>query len=83
MEMIEKSMACLFAQLGEANDIQSIELFIETHAGLCSDTHLHEAEFWSPSQASFLREARAQDGSWSQVVDELNVTLQPGWVDAY
>jgi hypothetical protein len=75
MELIEKSMSTLFAQLGEASDENGIALFIEMHASLSGGTHLHDAAFWSASQADFLREAILQDASWAPVVDELNAKL--------
>jgi hypothetical protein len=75
MELIEKNMSNLFAQLGEASDEHSIALFIELHATLSGGTHLHEAAYWSASQAGFLREAILQDASWAPVVDELNAKL--------
>ena len=75
MELIEKCLPNLFAQLGEASDDPGIAHFIELHGRLSASTHLHEADFWSPAQASFLREAMLLDSAWSQVVDELNVKL--------
>lgn len=75
MDLMEKNMSNLFAQLGEASDEAGIAQFIATHRTLSGDTHLHEAPFWSPSQASFLREAMALDGAWAPVVDELNARL--------
>jgi hypothetical protein len=75
MEMIESCMSSLFAQLGEADSDQAIKKFIDLNGGLPGSTHLHEASFWSPSQANFLREAKVLDSTWSQVVDELNVKL--------
>jgi hypothetical protein len=76
MEMIEKSMSTLFDQLGEASDNAGIERFIALHGTLSSGTHLHEAGFWSASQASFLREALVADAAWAPVVDELNARLR-------
>jgi hypothetical protein len=75
MELIEKSMSTLFAQLGEASDEDGIALFIERHATLSGGTLLHEATCWSTSQASFLREAILHDAAWAPVVDELNAKL--------
>ena len=75
MELIEPSMPSLFAQLGEANDAASIARFIACHGGLAGDTPLHEADFWTPSQAQFLREAMQLDASWAPVVDVLNAQL--------
>ncbi|WP_090140950.1 DUF2789 domain-containing protein [Limnohabitans sp. DM1] len=75
MELIEKNMHTLFAQLGEANDDASIDRFIATHMIMDGTTCLHDAPFWTPSQASFLREALVLDAAWAPVVDELNTKL--------
>jgi hypothetical protein len=75
MEMIERNMCSLFAQLGEPNAEVDIARFISAHGDLPGDTPLHEAHFWSVSQAGFLREAIMLDGAWALVVDELNAKL--------
>jgi hypothetical protein len=75
VELIEKNMGTLFAQLGEASDEAGIARFIAAHAGLSGSTHLHEAAFWNPAQASFLCEAMVLDAAWAPVVDELNAKL--------
>ena len=75
MELIEKSMTDLFAQLVEASDYISIARFIELHAPLPGGTILSDAVLWSPSQSSFLREALVLDAAWAPVVDELNAKL--------
>lgn len=75
MELMEKNMSALFAQLGEASDDTSIALFIELHGTLTGVTQLHEAPCWTASQASFLREALLLDAAWAPVVDELNTRL--------
>jgi hypothetical protein len=75
MELMEQNMTNLFAQLGEDSDEASIARFIELHQSLPSGAHLHEASFWSASQANFLREAIALDAAWAPVVDELNAKL--------
>lgn len=75
MELIEKNMSSLFKQLGEMHDEVGIANFIERYGGLPGDTHLHEAAFWSVSQANFLREALVQDAAWAPVVDALNAML--------
>jgi hypothetical protein len=83
MEMIEKNMTSLFDQLGEASDDAGIARFIAAHDGLSGDTPLHKADFWSASQASFLREAMVTDAAWAPVVDELNAKLHsaPGPIE--
>jgi hypothetical protein len=68
-------MSSLFAQLGVANDEQSIARFIKSHAPLESDVQLHEAAFWTAAQAGFLREATLDDAEWAAIVDALNSEL--------
>jgi hypothetical protein len=75
MEQSPHDMSSLFAQLGEANDEQSIDRFIKSHAPLESDVQLHEAPFWTPAQAGFLREATLDDAEWVAIVDALNAEL--------
>lgn len=75
MDMLAPSMQSLFAQLGEPNDEASIARFIELHGHLRGHTPLHEAPFWSGAQATFLRDAIAQDANWAPVVDTLNARL--------
>jgi hypothetical protein len=75
MELLETNMHSLFAQLGEPNDDASIARFIGKNGYLPGGTPLHEARFWSPSQATFLREATQQDSTWAPVVDALNTKL--------
>ena len=76
MDRSAHDMNTLFAQLGLANDQQSITDFIRDHQGLKGTTCLSEAQFWTPSQASFLREAINQDSDWSEVVDQLDTLLR-------
>lgn len=75
MDLLAPSMQNLFAQLGEPNDEAAITRFIEKHGHLRGHTHLHEAPFWSPAQAAFLRDAIVQDANWAPVVDTLNARL--------
>lgn len=65
----------LFAQIGLASDPDSIGRFIDTHRPLPDGLKLSEAPFWTPSQASFLREGLQADADWSPVIDALNVAL--------
>ena len=76
MERPVHKMSNLFAQLGLANDDAAIARFIATHRPLAEAVKLHEADFWSPSQASLLYEAIRDDADWAEVVDELNVELR-------
>lgn len=76
MESPVHSMSNLFAQLGQPNDEAAIARFIESHRPLAEAIQLHEAPFWSASQAGFLREALLQDADWAEVADELNAELR-------
>ena len=78
MERPVHKMSNLFAQLGLANDDAAIARFIATHRPLAEAVKLHEADFWSPSQASLLCEAIRDDADWAEVVDELNVEFRVG-----
>jgi hypothetical protein len=75
MERSMPNLSNLFAQLGEASDEGAIARFIATHGPLDSDVQLHEATFWTPAQAAFLREAMLEDAEWAAIVDELNAEL--------
>ena len=75
MDRTAHDMANLFAQLGQASDPVSIDQFIKSHGPLPNTTPLNEASFWTPAQASFLREAISDDGDWADVVDKLNLQL--------
>jgi Protein of unknown function (DUF2789) len=76
MERPVHNMSNLFAQLGQPNDEAAITQFIESHRPLAEDVQLHEATFWTPAQAAFLREAISDDADWAEVVDELNGDLR-------
>lgn len=65
----------LFAQLGLASDEASIAHFILTHRALMSNVVLSEAAFWTPAQATFLREEILKDADWAEVIDQLNAEL--------
>ena len=75
MERPVHSMSNLFAQLGQASDEKAIAQFIESRRPLANGMQLHEAPFWTPSQAGFLREVIQDDADWSEVADALNVGL--------
>ncbi len=69
------SMVMLFDQLGLASDKKSIKYFFKIHS-LPSESKLHEANIWTPIQASFLKEAIEEDSDWSNAVDHLDVELR-------
>lgn len=75
MKQTQHDMQTLFAQLGEPSDEVSITRFIEIHSPIPGDIRLHEAAFWSPTQASFLNEAVLDDADWVGIIDALNSKL--------
>lgn len=75
MDITPHSMEALFAQLGLPNDPPSIDRFIATCGRIDNGIPLHEARFWNPAQAAFLREALNQDAEWAETVDALNTRL--------
>lgn len=66
----------LFAQLGLPGDDAGIAHFLKTHRPLAGQIALPDAPFWTPAQATFLREALLQDTDWSQQVDQLSQALR-------
>lgn len=76
MERTVPNMSSLFAQLGQPNDEAAIARFIEAHRPLPEGVRLHEASFWTPSQAAFLREALLEDADWAEIADELSAELR-------
>ncbi len=69
----------LFAQLGLPAEEGGIREFLAKHTPLAADILLADAPFWTPAQASLLREEILEDADWAEVVDQLNVALRsPG-----
>ena len=66
----------LFAQLGLPSEDHEIRGFIHRHSPLPSSVALEEADFWTPAQATLLKEAILHDGDWAEVVDQLNAALR-------
>jgi len=66
----------LFAQLGLPSDATSMAQFVQAHSPLPGAVDLPDADFWSPSQAAFLRESLLQDNGWAQQVDGLSQALR-------
>lgn len=75
METSAHSLTNLFDQLGLPSDDASIESFIQRHSPLAKDILLADASFWTPVQASFLREEILNDADWAEVIDRLNQAL--------
>ncbi len=76
MEKTIHTMTNLFAQLGLPNSNDEIAAFIKTHSPLPEAVKLADAPWWTPSQASFLREELAEDADWAEIVDQLNAALR-------
>lgn len=75
MEESFHSINSLFAQLGVPSDDAAISHFIAVHGPLPSTIKIHDAAFWSPTQAHFLQEAILDDADWADVVEAQNVEL--------
>lgn len=75
MELSTHTMHELFDQLGLPSDEASIQQFVAEHRPLPQNVPLHEAPFWTPAQAQFLREQLQRDADWAEVVDQLNMSL--------
>lgn len=75
MERYQHSIPELFKQLGLGSSKQEIEGFIMKNSGMAAGVAIHEAEFWSASQAEFLKQAIDEDADWAEIVDQLDAML--------
>ena len=75
MDRSTHTINTLFEQLGLPNEDQYIDQFIRTHTLFSQEIKLDEATFWTPSQASFIKESLEDDSDWAEVVDDLNTRL--------
>ncbi|MGF1694742.1 DUF2789 domain-containing protein [Vibrio kyushuensis] len=75
MEMHQHSISDLFEQLGLGSSSDEIESFIAAHNGMTAGQVIHEATFWSKSQADFLKVAVEEDADWAEVVGQLDALL--------
>ena len=78
MDTTTPRFTALFSQLGLADAPANIAGFIRTHAPLDPAVRLEDAPFWTPAQASLLREELQEDAEWAEVVDQLNAALRQG-----
>ena len=69
-------MTRLFDQLGLPSEPVAIQGFIDAHRPLAASIELHRADFWSASQADFLRMETGGDTDWAIVIDRLNAALR-------
>ena len=76
MQSLIHSLTSLFDQLGLDSTDQAIETFIEDHRPLQGNIELHKADFWSASQASFLKQEIDDDADWAEIVDQLDALLR-------
>ena len=76
MEAPIHSLTSLFDQLGLDSTDQAIEDFIIRNKPLPGNRDLYKADFWNPSQASFLQQAKDEDADWAEIVDQLNTMLR-------
>jgi len=76
METPIHSINSLFKQLGLPYETEEVDAFIAFHRPLPDHCLLHEAAFWTASQATFLSEEIEDDADWAEVVDELNARLR-------
>jgi hypothetical protein len=67
----------LFLQLGLPAGEADIRQFLTGHTPLATEVLLPNAPFWTPTQATFLREEALKDADWAAVIDQLNLALRP------
>lgn len=66
----------LFLQIGLPNDNHDIDNFIRENKGIPSSIPIWEADFWTQSQAAFLKESYDEDSDWVEAVDHLDALLR-------
>ena len=75
MDTTKHDISTLFSQLGLPNSEGEIDAFIASHE-IADTTLLQDAPFWDEGQRHFIAESLAEDGAWSEVIDELDVRLR-------
>ncbi len=76
METLNHDICSLFEQLGLDNNDAAIDAFINKHKPLAPRVLIHQADFWSRSQAGFLQQAIEEDADWAYAVDQLDTMLR-------
>jgi hypothetical protein len=66
----------LFLQIGLSNENSDIDSFIRENKGIPSSIPIWEADFWTQSQAAFLKESYDEDSDWVEAVDHLDSLLR-------
>ncbi len=75
MDTSKHDMNGLFNQLGLDSTRSGIYHFVKSH-NIEADVTIDEAPFWSSSQASFIADSIAEDGDWSEIIDQLDAMLR-------
>ena len=66
----------LFLQIGLSNENPDIDSFIRENKGIPASIPIWEADFWTQSQAAFLKESYDEDSDWVEAVDHLDSLLR-------
>lgn len=74
MDTSSHDFATLFRQLGLPDSSAAIDRFCGEHS-LPRGQALADADFWSPAQRQFLRDAWNDDADWIEIVDALAARL--------
>jgi hypothetical protein len=75
MDTSSHDFGTLFKQLGLPDSSAAINRFCSEHS-LPPDRALADAEFWSPAQRQFLRDAWNDDADWVEIIDALAARLR-------
>lgn len=75
MDTSQHTLNTLFDQLGLDSSEKAIQDFISQHR-IRHDKPLDQAEFWTASQAQFIRESWQNDADWVDIVDHLDALLR-------
>ncbi|WP_029933898.1 DUF2789 domain-containing protein [Thiomicrospira pelophila] len=75
MDTSQHTLSTLFDQLGLDSSDKAIQDFIRQHR-IRDDKPLDEADFWTQSQAQFIRESWQNDADWVDIVDHLDAQLR-------
>jgi hypothetical protein len=76
MEKLNHHFRALFQQLGLPAGDGEIAAFILQYSPIEKSIRLPDADFWSASQAQFLREQLSVDADWAEAIDQLDVALR-------
>jgi len=76
MDTTIHKLESLFAQLGLDDSEEGIARFVKLHKSIPDVVPLHEADFWTDSQANFIRQAVEEDADWAEIVDHLDAMLR-------